>query len=384
MNRILFILHYPPPVHGSSIVGGFIKESRLINESFDCHYINLGTSATVEEIGRNPANKSFRYLRLIWQVKKTLLFFKPDLCYLTLSSAGIGFYKDALIVLIVRLFGIKRVYHFHNKGVRINQEKVIDNLLYRLVFENAEVILLSKYLYPDVQKYVPESRVHYCPNGIPDEAGVSRNPQVKNHNGKHSLSPLCASHLLFLSHLIESKGVFVLVKALKIIKEKGCTFHCIMIGGAGDVTEDQMRETIEESGLKGHVDVVGKKYGEEKRTAFEKADIFVHPTFNDCLPLVLIEAMQHSLPIVSTPEGAIPDIVEDGITGFLVPQKDAIAMADKLEVLIKDPDLRKKMGSAGRAKYEAQFTLERFERRMVEILTQVAEKKTSCVRLVRD
>ena len=153
-----------------------------------------------------------------------------------------------------------------------------------------------------------------------------------------------------------------------------------MIGGEGDVTEDQMREKIEESGLKGYVDLVGKKYGEEKRVAFEQADIFVHPTYNDCLPLVLLEAMQHSLPIVSTPEGAIPDVVEDGVSGFLVAQRDVGALANKLEVLIKDPDLRQRMGAAGRARYEAQFTLDRFERRMVEILTQVAEKKTASLR----
>lgn len=182
--KILFILHYPPPVHGSSLVGGFIKESRLINESFDCRYINLGTSATVEEIGKNLAGKLLRYLKLIWQVKKAMLFFIPDICYLTISSKGAGFYKDALIVLFVRLFGIKRIFHFHNKGVRINQGKVFDNLLYRLIFKNADVILLSKYLYPDVQKYVPESRIHYCPNGIPDVQVESRKSKVESHKSK--------------------------------------------------------------------------------------------------------------------------------------------------------------------------------------------------------
>ena len=378
--KILFILHYPPPVHGSSLVGGFIKESRLINESFDCRYINLGTSATVEEIGKNLAGKFLRYLKLIWQVKKAMLFFRPDICYLTISSKGAGFYKDALIVLFVRLFGIKRVFHFHNKGVRINQGRVLDNLLYSLVFKSADVILLSKYLYPDVHKYVPENRVHYCPNGIPGVQVESRKPKVESKSGEHSLAPPGAPQILFLSHLIESKGVFVLVEALKIIKERGQTFHCTMIGGEGDVTEDQMREKIEESGLKGYVDLVGKKYGEEKRVAFEQADIFVHPTYNDCLPLVLLEAMQHSLPIVSTPEGAIPDVVEDGVSGFLVAQRDVGALANKLEVLIKDPDLRQRMGAAGRARYEAQFTLDRFERRIVEILTQVAEKKTASLR----
>lgn len=370
--KILFILHYPPPVHGSSIVGGFIKESRLINENFECCYLNLGTSASVKEIGKNPARKLMRYLSLIWQVKRALLFFGPELCYLTISSKGIGFYKDALIVLLVRLFSVKRVYHFHNKGVKINQERIFDNFLYRIVFKKADVIILSKYLYFDVQKYVPVDRVHYCPNGIPD---LDIGTRKLNNEGSGAVT-----EILFLSHLIESKGVFILADALKIVREKGYTFHCTMIGGEGDVTDEQMRNKIEESGLTSYVDVVGKKYGEEKHDAFKRTDIFVHPTYNDCLPLVLLEAMQYSLPIVSTHEGAIPDVVEDDVSGYLVPQRDAIALADKLETLIQDPDLRQKMGSAGRARYVAQFTLERFERKMVEILTQVAEKKTASVK----
>ena len=361
-------------MHGSSLVGGFIKESRLIDEYFDCRYINLGTSASVKEIGKNSSRKLLRYLSLIWQVKRALLFFRPELCYLTISSKGIGFYKDALIVLIVRLFSVKRVYHFHNKGVKINQERIFDNFLYRIVFKKADVIILSKYLYSDVQKYVPVDRVHYCPNGIPD---LDIGTRKLNNKGSGAVT-----EILFLSHLIESKGVFILADALKIVREKGYTFHCTMIGGEGDVTEDQLRKKIEESGLISYVDVVGKKYGEEKQKAFVKTDIFVHPTFNDCLPLVLLEAMQYSLPIVSTPEGAISDVVEDGVSGFLVPQRDAGALANKLEVLIEDPDLRQKMGSEGRARYEAQFTLDRFERRMVEILNQVAEKKTFGVRKV--
>jgi glycosyltransferase involved in cell wall biosynthesis len=81
--------------------------------------------------------------------------------------------------------------------------------------------------------------------------------------------------------------------------------------------------------------------------------------------------MQFSLPIVSTFEGGIPDVVENGVTGFLVPQKDVEALADKLEILIKSPELRKQMGAAGRKKYEEEFTLERFEGRMVEILNEV-------------
>ena len=184
--KILFILHYPPPIHGSSLVGGYIKASRIINETFDCRYINLGTSASVEEIGKNPAGKMIRYIRLIWQVKKELIFFRPSLCYLTISSKGAGFYKDALIVFLVRLFGVKPVYHFHNKGVITRQERFFDNILYRFVFRNADVILLSKHLYTDVSKYVPEERVHYCPNGIPDVESAGRRAQGTGHKARSS------------------------------------------------------------------------------------------------------------------------------------------------------------------------------------------------------
>lgn len=364
-NRILFILHFPPPVHGSSVVGSFIKRSQVINEFFNCRYINLGISATVEDIGRNSFRKFFRYFSLIWKVKKQLLTFRPDLCYLTPTSQGVGFYKDVLIIAIVKLFGVKTIYHFHNKGVSKKQNKVFDNFLYRFVFRNANIILLSKYLYSDIQKYVPITRVYYCPNGIPDYEDKRQKAKDKSSNN--------VVEILFISHLIESKGVYVLIEALKILKAKDIVFHSTIIGGEKDITENQLKLRIEKAGLESYILVAGKKYGEDKLTAFKLADIFALPTFyyNECLPLVILEAMQHSLPVISTFEGGIPDIVDDGVTGFLVPQKDAVALAEKLEILINNPALCQSMGKAGREKYVKEFTLEIFERRMKEILEKI-------------
>ena len=376
-SKILFVLHFPPPIHGSSLVGGYIKDSRQINDLFNSCYINLGTSESLQEIGKNPVKKILRYIRLILQVNKALFCFKPDVCYLTISTKDAGFYKDALIVFLVRLYRVKRMYHLHNKGVSARQDGVLDNLLYKLVFKNVDVILLSKHLYPDLQKYVPEERVHYCPNGIPL---VKSESQMTKGNDSHT-NP----EILFLSNLIESKGVFVLIDALKVVHERGYNFHCTMMGGEGDVTVSKVKEIIEARGLADHIDVSGNKYGREKEIAFSDSDIFVIPTYYhyECMPLVIIEAMRHSLAVISTFEGAVPDLVEDGVNGFLVPQRNTTALADKLEVLIQDPDLRQKMGAAGRTRYEAQFTLDRFERRMVEILTQVTEKETARVKQVR-
>lgn len=363
-NKVLFILHLPPPVHGSSVVGLHIKESKVINATFDCRFINLGTSATIDEIGKNAFGKIIRYFSILWQVIKNLFAHRPDLCYLAITAQGIGFYKDALVVLLVKLFRVKPVYHFHNKGVIKRQDKFIDNLLYRFVFKNADVILLSPYLYPYIQKYVSANAVHYCPNGIQDQV-KSQKPEVKSKN--------LVVEILFLSNMFETKGVFVLLDACKILKLKNLQFHCTFVGGKGDFSEKLFQEKVADFELVNHANYIGKKEGKEKESSFSSTDIFAFPTYyhNECLPLVLLEAMQHSLPVVSTFEGGIPDVVEDGITGYLVPQKDANDLADKLEILIKDPVLRQRMGRAGREKYEKEFTMAVFEKRMKEILEEM-------------
>lgn len=376
--KLLLILHFPPPIHGPSVVGGYIKESRLINNSFECRYINLSTSESVEEIGRNSLGKIVRYSTLIGQVIKQLFRERPDLCYFTTTSAGPGFYKDALIIALVKLFNVSTVFHYHNKGVNSRQDKFFDDLLYRIVFRKTHVILLSKHLYPDVQKYVSASRVSYCPNGIPDfestELWVKGSAMKIQGLKKQNTVDFKNTEILFLSHLNYSKGVLILIDACERLRNRGVGFHCTIAGGDADLTRKDVGKIIVEKGLASYIEVVGTIYGEVKEKMMRCADMFVHPSYEDCMPLVQLEAMQHSIPVVSTFEGAIPDIVEDGVTGFLVPQKDVVALADKIEVLIKDPELRKKMGSAGRKKYEREFSLQKFEKRMVEILEDVVNQ----------
>lgn len=361
--KILFVLHYPPPVHGSSIVGLQIKESKLINDTFNCKYINLGTSKTINEIGGINMVKLLRYLTILWQLFKNIIFNRPDICYFSITSKGTPFYKDSSLALIVKLFGIKLIYHFHNKGVSLRQDKFLDDFLYKLVFKNSNVILLSKYLYYDIQKYVLKEHVYYCPNGIPD----IEIRQIKKE-GRTIVE------LLFLSNLMESKGVFVLLDVCKLLKSKKLPFQCTIIGGIGDVSEQYFLSRLQKMDLTNYMNYVGKKFGKDKEKVFRNADIFMHPTLNDCFPLVLLEAMQYSLPIVSTFEGGIRDIVEDGVTGFLVPKKNVKLLAEKLEILINDTVLRQQMGIAGRKKYEKEFTLEIFENRLNEILHQVIVK----------
>lgn len=360
MKRVLFILHLPPPHHGASLVGDLIKTSTQINSAFRTRYINLSTSVTIEDIGRTSVRKGINYLALILRVINGILVFKPDLCYITPSAKGSGFYKDVIIIAIIKFYRVKRIFHYHNKGIIERHNRLPDNLLYKFSFRNASVILLSRQLYQEVEKYVPERRVFYCPNGITDLSNDLHKPSFKS-----SGSPV---EVLFLSHLIRSKGMLVLIEACAILKARDTNFHCTIAGGDAEMKQKEVEEIVRLRELTDLISFTGPVYGEKKVVLMKSADILAHPSFNDCYPLVLLEAMSLSLPIISTFEGAIPEIVDTGITGFLVPSKDPKSLADKLEILIKDPELRDKMGAAGREKFEREFTLDRFEKRLAEIL----------------
>ncbi|MCX8490131.1 MAG: glycosyltransferase family 4 protein, partial [Cyclobacteriaceae bacterium] len=97
----------------------------------------------------------------------------------------------------------------------------------------------------------------------------------------------------------------------------------------------------------------------------------IHPTLNDAFPLVILEAMQHRLPVISTYEGAIPEIVDDLTTGFLVVKNDVEALVGKIEVLLDNETIRKEMGLAGQRKFLTNYTVEKMEENITKVLHEI-------------
>lgn len=364
--HILFILHLPPPVHGAAMVGQYIHDSALINNDFDCRFINLTTASGMDDIGRFKLKKIQLFFRLLRQIRRSVKEFRPELVYVTPNAKGGPFYKDFIVVSMLKEMGCRVVAHYHNKGVASRQNRALDNCLYRRYFKGLKVLLLSEKLYPDIEKYVRRNDVQICPNGIP--CGTAR--VVK---GEREIP-----HILFLSNLLVEKGILVLLDALRLLKEKGLSFACDLVGGeSADIDVSRLDNEVRERGLQDIVKYHGKRVGEEKETFIADADFFVFPTFyqNECFPLVLLEAMAHGLPCISTDEGAIGDIIDDGVTGLITAKQDPADLAEKIEILLQDTALRQRMGAAGRKKYEELFTLERFEQRFVDCLKAVLAVK---------
>ena len=178
-------------------------------------------------------------------------------------------------------------------------------------------------------------------------------------------------HLLFLSNLLINKGVFVLLDACKILKEKGYSFICKFVGGeTAEINAAYFKEEVKIRNLSKNVIYEGKKYEKEKQDYFGKADIFIFPTLYETFGLVLLEAMEYSLPCISTNEGGIPAIIEDGKTGYIVEKHSPEKIAEKIEYLMDHPEQCTAMGKAGKEKFLKEFTLAQFERRLSKILKE--------------
>ena len=133
---------------------------------------------------------------------------------------------------------------------------------------------------------------------------------------------------------------------------------------------------VERRKLNDRVAYAGRKVGEEKKYFFFSKQIyFILPTMNECFPLVILEAMEYKLPVISTNEGGIPDIVKDGENGLICEKQNPYSLADCIAKLLDDEELRVKMGNAGYEKFCREFTLQRFESRMLDILSQNLPQK---------
>lgn len=354
-------MHMPPPVHGAAVVGKQIYDSQLIRDSFDCAFVNYSTSGSLGEIGRFSIRKIVSVLQFIRLIRTKIQNEKPQLVYITPSLSGWAFYRDWLMVRMIKRQKCTIVAHFHNKPPLSFTRKWYNQLLYNIFFRGVHTIFLANCLAETFKDYLQPQLVHICPNGMPDSVQKTLSKHVNN-----------SYTFLFLSNMMEEKGVIVLLEACALLKKRGCDFICDFLGQWSDITEYRFISMTEEQGLSERVHAYGGVYGQEKSKYFSQADAFVFPTYYsaECLPLVLIEAMQYSLPIISTPEGGIPDVIDDKV-GFLVEQRNSIALADKMQYLIEHPGVGRAMGKRGRLKYEHEYTLSVFERRFVDIINDV-------------
>ncbi|HBE39788.1 MAG TPA: glycosyltransferase family 1 protein [Bacteroidales bacterium] len=351
-KKVLFILQLPPPVHGASMMNSYLVNSEIIKNNFDNKIIELRFVKSLNELRKFSLLKLWKAVIYYFRIFNELIFFDPDLVYLPVAPSGYAFYRDMFYIFLARIFRKRIVLHLHGKGIReVADKSSVKRYLYRRAFKNVYVICLTPRLISDIEG-IYMSTPFIIPNGI----GVKKSIPAWKQTAKNSIP-----QILYLSNYRRSKGLLVLIEALKILKEEGHIFNARLVGAPGDLTIEFLQDLIGSRMLTDFIQVTGPLYNEDKEKEFENADIFVLPTFFESFGLVNLEAMYHSLPVVSSVEGGIPDIVIDGVTGFLVEPGDTVMLAGKISLLLKDRDLRIEMGRNGYQRLIENYTISHFE-----------------------
>ncbi len=369
MKKILYFVQLPPPVHGVSTMNKYITQSKYINQGFEKHILPIKFSSTIKELRKWKFMKILIGIILFFRLMQKIKKIQPDIVYFSIIPVGIGFLRDLIFVLTIKITGVAPIYHLNNRGITYYAEKKIWRKLYEFAFNNANIIHVSEGLLKceiDILN-LKNTRTFVVGNTI-KPFKINSSKKLGNR-----------INVLFFSNYLPEKGLLVLLEAITLLKIGNYNVFLNVHGSSFSKREDaKIHEFIEENDLDEYVQINGPVFDEEKFQIFTNADIFVFPSYfsEECCPLSILEAMYAGLPIIATNIGAIPEMIEDGKEGLLVEPKNEIQISEKVIQLINNPDLRMELGRNAVKKFEEKYAYQIFEKKMKQILNRIVNDQS--------
>ncbi len=290
--------------------------------------------------------------RVAWRILWLRLGGRLALVHLNVAERGSVWRKGALL-LVARLLGVPVLLHLHAAQV-IAFHAALGPVRRRLVGAMFRAATRVVVLGEPWRRWVTElgvapGRVAVVRNGVPRPAREPVPPM-----------PGAPFRVLFLGNLSARKGVPELLEALGRPELAGVRLRLTLAGGNAEAFRPAVAALGGRAVLAGWLDADGAA------AALADADALVLPSHDEGLPLVVLEALGLGLPVLTTPVGAIPEVLRDGDTALLVPPGDAGALATALARLATDESLCERLSRQGLALYEREFTVARFAARLRE------------------
>ena len=315
-----------------------------------------GTREAVEKWGRQSD-----FLRLYQAIHVGVRMQRQGLRHVHAHFAGMA---ARTAYWIRELFGATYSFTAHANDIFAPRDFVVS--LPKLIEGAAAVVTVSDYAVEVLRRQYPDSagKVHRVYNGIelsqfrPREAGAG------------------PATIVSIGRLIEKKGFPDLIAACAILKARGKKFLCNIIGEGP--LEERLREQIAYAGLEDCVELTGPLNQTAIIARLAQATVFALPCVRepdgamDNLPTVIMEAMAAALPVISTPLAGIPEMVQPGINGALVPEHDPTALAAAVELLLTDPARAAQLGARGREIAREKFSIQESARQLQQIFERVA------------
>lgn len=278
-----------------------------------------------------------------------------------------------------KLFRIPLVLNFHGAELLLIRKKKWVRPLLKFAIGQAQAVFANSSFTASKIKALRNVNVEWSPYGTTlEDRGETRDERREKEGG--NLPPDTPQHpvvgkfkILFVGRHIERKGICYLIEAAKYLPRD--KFE-IRIVGVGDLT-DKLKSQAAAQAEGAEIIFTGKLSPENLAQEYRTANVFTLPAIVDSkgdtegLGVVLIEAMELGLPIVASNVGGIPDVVVDGVSGILVPEKSPEALADAYKQLASDPELVKKLLAGAEQRIAQCFTWDGIIERQIEVYKKI-------------
>jgi glycosyltransferase involved in cell wall biosynthesis len=342
MSKVLLVGKGAPDRGGIPTFLETLLGSRLAQEH-DLRFLNVAHSDTPEG-GRATVGNVRRTLRdalAVWRAARGC-----DVVHIHSALApAVTVLRAALLALAGRARGCAVVVHAHGGNIRFWLTTPLRRMLLRVAMLPANrVVAVWTAGQEALRRVLPEDRVLLIDNGVPVEG---RPRQEGDHE---------PPRVLYVGLLTPRKGVLDLLAASRLLRERGVAHELWLLGGTPD--EGPAAEAEVRAALDGSERLLGTRPPEQMPAEFAAADVFCLPSWWEAMPLSVLEAMGTGLPVVATDVGDVGRAVADGVTGHVVPARNPEKLAEALEHVLTDADLRRRMGAAGQARVLELFSSE--------------------------
>lgn len=296
----------------------------------------------------NVALKITLFIRAFFKLLQLLLCRKIDICHVHGSMKGSIIRKNAYIRLC-NLFGVKVIFHLHGSEFEKTYEasgRIYRALVKSTLYRSNYIFVLSEYW----EKYLREKFSGlsiFRANNYPSpefEDIIERKQAVDNR----------IINFTFMGYVGQRKGIYDLLLAAAKLHSRCADKFIITIAGNGELEE--VTKFIKDRNMSEYVFVKGWISGKEKYNVLKSTDILVLPSYNEGLPIAILEAMSAGIPVISTSVGGIPDAISDGDEGFLIEPGDVMALSDSMRKIINDNSLLNRLGMNSRARYDKKYS----------------------------
>jgi glycosyltransferase involved in cell wall biosynthesis len=359
LKQVLFLSPFPPPFGGVATLTKILFEKGLPAPYRASVIDTRSCSSKTDSFFLRLVGMFQRESRIILKLITYLILRKPKIVHLNCSVSPVGVHRDLLCIFLARLAGVPTLCHYHGNVGDFNvQEKYL--------FSNFSLRYLMKFNSINIFSNIPSLNSAIAKFGL--ENDQQKNYIIPNYASdkvwkyEHKAVEKKTLRCVFVGNLSKAKGTDLIIQLAKMLPE----FQFDLIGNMGT----DIRFLLDQD-VPSNIKLCGAMEQVEVYTNLESADIFLFPSLTEGFPLSIVEAMSIGLPVICTSVGSLPEMIDEGKGGFILPPGDVEAFRESL-LKLADYESRKSMGLYNRIKSRREYNFDSVAKRLVDSYNKIS------------